>query len=40
MCLLFGSLIIVAMVVRPSGFLDAQMLKRFARWFGLGRDRA
>lgn len=38
--LLFGALIIVAMVVRPSGFLDAQMLKRFARWFALGRDRA
>jgi hypothetical protein len=29
--LLFGALIIVAMVVRPSGFLDAQMLSRFRR---------
>jgi branched-chain amino acid transport system permease protein len=29
--LLFGALIIVAMVVRPSGFLDAQMLSRFKR---------
>lgn len=38
--LLFGALIIVAMIVRPSGFLDAQMFKRFARWFALGRDRA
>ena len=38
--LLFGTLIIVAMIVRPSGFLDAQMMKRFARWFALGRDRA
>ena len=38
--LLFGALIIVAMVVRPSGFLDARMLKRFARWFGLRQDRA
>ena len=38
--LLFGALIIVAMVVRPSGFLDAAMLKRFARWFSVGRDRA
>ncbi len=38
--LLFGALIIVAMVVRPSGFLDAAMLKRFARWFAVGRDRA
>ncbi len=38
--LLFGALIIVAMVVRPTGFLDALMLKRFARWFALGRERA
>ena len=29
--LLFGALIIVAMVVRPSGFLDARMLSRFRR---------
>jgi branched-chain amino acid transport system permease protein len=38
--LLFGALIIVAMIVRPSGFLDAAMLKRFARWFAIRRDRA
>jgi branched-chain amino acid transport system permease protein len=37
--LLFGLLIIVAMVVRPSGFLDGQMLRNFRRWFGLrGRN--
>jgi len=36
--LLFGLLIIVAMVVRPSGFLDGQMLRNFRRWFGLRRN--
>jgi len=38
--LLFGVLIIVAMVVRPSGFLDAQMFRNFRRWFGAGRSDA
>ena len=38
--LLFGALIIVAMVVRPSGFLDAQMFRNFRRWFGAGRSAA
>jgi len=38
--LLFGALIIVAMVVRPSGFLDAQMFRNFRRWFGAGRSDA
>ncbi len=33
--LLFGLLIIVAMVVRPNGFLDGQMLRNFKRWFGI-----
>jgi branched-chain amino acid transport system permease protein len=32
--LLFGALIIVVMVVRPSGLLDAQMMRNFKRWFG------
>lgn len=38
--LLFGILIIVAMVVRPSGFLDAPMLRRIRRWFGLEKRDA
>ncbi len=38
--LLFGVLIIVAMVVRPSGFLDAQMFRNFRRWIGAGRSDA
>jgi branched-chain amino acid transport system permease protein len=38
--LLFGTLIIVAMLVRPDGLLDARMMRRFARWFALGRSRA
>lgn len=38
--LLFGILIIVAMVVRPSGFLDARMLRRIRRWFGLEKRDA
>jgi len=38
--LLFGVLIIVAMVVRPSGFLDAQMFRNLRRWFGAGRSDA
>ena len=38
--LLFGVLIIVAMVVRPSGFLDAQMFRTFRRWIGAGRSDA
>jgi branched-chain amino acid transport system permease protein len=38
--LLFGTLIIVAMLVRPDGLLDARMIRRFARWFALGRSRA
>ena len=38
--LLFGTLIIVAMLVRPDGLLDARMMRRFARWFALGRGRA
>jgi len=38
--LLFGLLIIVAMVVRPSGFLDAQMFRNLRRWFGAGRSDA
>jgi branched-chain amino acid transport system permease protein len=38
--LLFGILIIVAMVVRPSGFLDAMMLQRIRRLLGLERRNA
>jgi branched-chain amino acid transport system permease protein len=38
--LLFGLLIIVAMVVRPTGFLDARMLQRFRRWMGLEKRGA
>jgi branched-chain amino acid transport system permease protein len=38
--LLFGILIIVAMVVRPTGFLDARMLQRFRRWMGLEKRGA
>lgn len=38
--LLFGGLIIVAMLVRPSGLLDAHMLQRLRRLFGLGRRGA
>lgn len=38
--LLFGILIIVAMVVRPTGFLDTPMLQRIRRWVGLGKRGA
>jgi len=38
--LLFGVLIIVAMVVRPTGFLDARMLKGIGRLFGRERHGA
>lgn len=38
--LLFGLLIIVAMVVRPTGFLDARMLKGIGRLFGRERHGA
>lgn len=38
--LLFGVLIIVAMVVRPTGFLDARMLKSIGRLFGRERHGA
>ena len=38
--LLFGTLIIVAMVGRPTGFLDGPMLRRFRRWAGLEKRGA
>lgn len=38
--LLFGALIIVAMLVRPNGLLDARMLQRIRRALGLERRNA